>query len=775
MKYPRFGVRQCGDSSSFLCQLKRATALGVAGVAMLSFGVVQAQAQAADELQSQVEAQHGRGPLQGIATGTASNLRIVPLVPKHGQDKAGRPSPLSAPAGAHLTYYGGPVISAVQIVIVVYGSGSYDSHIASTTAPSMSSFLTQAVTGGLVDFLNTEYHTNGLSGTTSNQAISHGSVLGIYTIAPSAANNGATITDAQIQSELQAQITAGHLPAPTYDAGGNVNTIYMTYFPHGKTISQGGSNSCQAGGFCAYHGTSSNTAHNAGFLYGVMPDMQAGSGCDTGCGNSGSVFGNMTSVTSHELTEAITDADVGIATVNAPPLAWYDATNGEIGDICNAQQGTFVGSDGQTYTIQLEFSNAQNNCISYTGASGGTTPDFTISASATSIAAGASGSSNVSTTQVTAAGTVTLALSGAPAGVTATLASASVAAGSGTSVNISVASTVAAGSYSIIVTGTEGTKVHSATVALTVTAAGGGGGGGTLTNGGFETGNLSPWTTAGAIETVSTTAHTGAYSSQMGSTGPTNGDSSISQTFTAPTGATAVSFWYKMTCPDTVTYDWATATLKDNTAGTTATPLAKTCATSASWINVTSPLTAGHSYTLTLTSHDDNYAGDPSYTLYDDVTITTGGGGGGGTGVTNGGFESGTTGWTLAGASETIATTGCHTGVGCAKDGLTTATNGDSTFTQTFSVPTGKTTVSFWYKMTCPDTVTYDWATVTLKNNTANTTATLLPKTCATNATWVNLTAAVTAGSSYTLTLTSHDDNYAGDPSYTLYDDVVLQ
>jgi len=32
-------------------------------------------------------------------------------------------------------------------------------------------------------------------------------------------------------------------------------------------------------------------------------------------------------------------------------------------------------------------------------------------------------------------------------------------------------------------------------------------------------------------------------------------------------------------------------------------------------------LTAGHNYTLTLTSHDDNYAGDPTYTLFDDVTL----------------------------------------------------------------------------------------------------------------------------------------------------------
>ena len=33
-------------------------------------------------------------------------------------------------------------------------------------------------------------------------------------------------------------------------------------------------------------------------------------------------------------------------------------------------------------------------------------------------------------------------------------------------------------------------------------------------------------------------------------------------------------------------------------------------------------ITAGHSYTLTLTGKDDNYTGDPTYTKYDDVTLS---------------------------------------------------------------------------------------------------------------------------------------------------------
>jgi hypothetical protein len=107
----------------------------------------------------------------------------------------------------------------------------------------------------------------------------------------------------------------------------------------------------------------------------------------------------------------------------------------------------------------------------------------------------------------------------------------------------------------------------------------------------------------------------------VGSTSPTNGDSSISQTFIVPAGKTTLSFWYANHCPDTVTYDWATATLKDNTTNTTTTVLTKVCTNSGSWLQKVANVVAGHSYTLTLISHDDNYPSDPTYTLFDDVVI----------------------------------------------------------------------------------------------------------------------------------------------------------
>jgi hypothetical protein len=143
-----------------------------------------------------------------------------------------------------------------------------------------------------------------------------------------------------------------------------------------------------------------------------------------------------------------------------------------------------------------------------------------------------------------------------------------------------------------------------------------------IVNPGFETGSFSGWTTAGQATSISTTAHSGTHSGQAGSTSPTNGDSTIAQTFTAPTGASNFSVWYQVVCPDTVTYDWATITLKDNTSNTTRTLLGKTCSNTGAWAQVTASVTAGHSYTLTLLSHDDNYATDPTYTLFDDALVS---------------------------------------------------------------------------------------------------------------------------------------------------------
>src|SRR5207245_1970866 len=131
------------------------------------------------------------------------------------------------------------------------------------------------------------------------------------------------------------------------------------------------------------------------------------------------------------------------------------------------------------------------------------------------------------------------------------------------------------------ITGTGASAIHSTTVSLVVNAPPPPNG---IVNGGFESG-LTGWTIVGSAGT-SATAHSGAASAMVGSASPFNGDSSVAQTFTAPSGGGTLTFWYQPHCTDTVTYDWAQATLKDNLTGATSTLLPKTCANSTTWTQV---------------------------------------------------------------------------------------------------------------------------------------------------------------------------------------------
>jgi hypothetical protein len=395
-------------------------------------------------------AQPEAGPATATATFTVGGAHRMPLVPTG-------PQSASAPAGSHLNYYGGHVLPHVKTYAVIWGAGTYFPQITGGGTPSASSFLGGVTNSSYMDWLN-EFDTNITSfvgGAGTNQRIGRGSFAGKITITPSAANNGATIDDAtNIQPELNAQITAGNLPAP------DENTLYVLFFRQGQTITQGGATSMVQ--FCAYHGTFTRNAKSV--AYAVMPDFTPALG--GGCGNNATPFNNVTSVISHEMIEAVTDAEVGLATVYGPPLAWYDPTNGEIGDICNAQQGSVVGGDSVTYVVQTEFSNSVANCI----VTKAMPNDFSVSAPATaSLNPGSSTMLTVSSaTTLGVAQSVALSVSGLPAGVSASFAPASVTSGSSSTLTLTATATVVPTMATLTVNGA-GTANRIATSALTVT------------------------------------------------------------------------------------------------------------------------------------------------------------------------------------------------------------------------------------------------------------------------------------------------------------------
>ena len=246
-------------------------------------------------------------------------IRIVPVYrvdelvqPAHGA---------AAAAGPQLSYRGGALLTTVEVFTVFWGSWWQASEGASLVT-ELNGFFDYVLTSELIDQLG-EYSVSG-------QTIGHGSRIGTTTIAEPAL--GASISDAQIQQTLQQLAGAGTVPSPT------ANTLYFLYLPPNVSVTQGGSRSCQA--FCGYH-----NATSADLYYAVMPYP----GC-TGCAGGLALVDALTSTSSHELCEAITDP--------VPGQGWYDDHNGEIGDIC-AWKTRPLGS----YTVQLEWSNKQNACV----------------------------------------------------------------------------------------------------------------------------------------------------------------------------------------------------------------------------------------------------------------------------------------------------------------------------------------------------------------------------------------------------------------------------
>jgi hypothetical protein len=255
-----------------------------------------------------------RQTIRKVLPAHSDPIRIVPL---H------RAAEIAAPAAApHLSYRNGPLMEAVEVFTVFWGA-AWNTGPQTTMMQELNQFFDFILSSSLIDQLG-EYNV-------AKFKISHGKRTGTTVLASPAPGN--SVTDSALQSMLQNEIsTNATFPQPS------ANTLYFLYIPPGVKVVQGGSGSCTA--FCGYHNDI-----NGEIFYAVMPFP----GC-SGCIGGLQPIDALTSTSSHEMCEAITDP--------IPGQGWYDDANGEIGDIC-AWQTKKLGD----FTVQLEWSNQANKCV----------------------------------------------------------------------------------------------------------------------------------------------------------------------------------------------------------------------------------------------------------------------------------------------------------------------------------------------------------------------------------------------------------------------------
>ncbi len=273
-----------------------------------------------------------------------------------------------AVAANHLTYYGGPVVSNPSVVAVSWGP-----NVDVNVANGMAGFYNSILQSPYLDWVS-EYSTAGLTGFSTpdagpNQRIGRGSFFGAgsYTITPSL--SGTSLSNTQVLTELRAQIAAGNLPPPHFDAQGHANTLYMVNFPPGVTItSYGGAISCTlVPGPSSFCGTTDTLTIGGALSVGVglIPDQSPDGGCFGLCGTDPDYFNDATEVHAHVLLNLVTNVGEGLwsqgsPTLVQPPLAWYSAGTPahQVADLCNLKPALVGG-----YTVEMGWSNLQGACV----------------------------------------------------------------------------------------------------------------------------------------------------------------------------------------------------------------------------------------------------------------------------------------------------------------------------------------------------------------------------------------------------------------------------
>jgi subtilase family serine protease len=193
------------------------------------------------------------------------------------------------------------------------------------------------------------------------------------------------------------------------------------------------------------------------------------------------------SLSASPATLSIGNGGSGTSTITVTALNGFTgtvtlSTTAPTGWTAILSQSSIVGSGQPTLNVTVPSSTSSGAySVTVNGTSGSlshaisvpvqvTSPDFSLTASPTSlnIRSGGSGTSTITVTALNGfTGTVTLSAN-APTGLTASLSPTSISTSGKSTLTITVASSVRTGTYTITVTGASGTLIHTATVRVTV-------------------------------------------------------------------------------------------------------------------------------------------------------------------------------------------------------------------------------------------------------------------------------------------------------------------
>lgn len=239
-----------------------------------------------------------------------------------------------------LTYHGGPVMTSATTYAIFWAPASLQNG-ASTSLPAsyqnIQTALLQMYPGHGIDNNNTQYYmTSGTGFIRFTNFIQNSGGLGGTYVDTSAypasgcydsVTPGNCLSDAQIQAEVQKVMA---LKGWT----GGLNHMFFVYTSSGEGSCA--SFGCAYTSYCAYH--SYFTQGSTPVVYGNEPYAAAGY-CQAGSSPNGDSAGDAAaSITSHELTEAITDPELN---------AWYSSTGDEIGDLCAWNYGSNTWASGK--------------------------------------------------------------------------------------------------------------------------------------------------------------------------------------------------------------------------------------------------------------------------------------------------------------------------------------------------------------------------------------------------------------------------------------------